>query len=142
MSTEAEHEDSSAKESIEIPNSGGVRKSKYVKNGEMIRFIHDDTKTLWDVLQRGLRESGDGRCYGWRNDKSDYNWISYSQFIKRAENFGSGLLKIGLKPGQSSNVGIYSRNRVEWVLTQFGCCSQSMVVVLYMTPLVLMDAFS
>ncbi|GFV44658.1 long-chain-fatty-acid--CoA ligase 5 [Trichonephila clavipes] len=117
MSTEAEYEDRSAKESIEIPNSGGVRKSKYINNGEMIRFIHDDTKTLWDVLQRGIRESGDGRCYGWRNDKSNYNWISYSQFIKRAENFGSGLVKIGLKPGQSSNVGIYSRNRVE-----HGCC--------------------
>ncbi|GFT91409.1 long-chain-fatty-acid--CoA ligase 5 [Nephila pilipes] len=126
---EAEQPESMVEESIEVPNSRGVRKSKIVKNGEMIRFILEDTKTQWDVLQRGLRESGDGRCFGWRNGKSNYNWINYSEFIKRAENFGSGLVKMGLKPGQSSNVGIYSQNCIEWVVTQFGCCSQSMVVV-------------
>ncbi|GFQ93948.1 long-chain-fatty-acid--CoA ligase 5 [Trichonephila clavata] len=118
-------------ESIEIANSGGARKSKLVSSGNTIEFMFEDTKTLCDVLQRGCRISDNGRCYGWRNSISDtsYTWINYKQFIKRAENFSSGLLKIGLKPGQSTYVGIYSANCVEYAITQHGCWSQSMIII-------------
>ncbi|GFY69054.1 long-chain-fatty-acid--CoA ligase 5 [Trichonephila inaurata madagascariensis] len=118
-------------ESIEIPNSGGARKSKLVSSGNTIEFMFEDTKTLYDVLQRGCRISDNGRCYGWRKSVSDasYTWINYKQFIKRAENFSSGLLKIGLKPGQSTYVGIYSSNCLEYAITQHGCWCQSMIII-------------
>lgn len=118
-------------ESLEIPNSGGARKSKLVTSGDTIDFLYEDTKTLWDLLQRGCRLSDNGRCYGWRNSKSDtsYTWINYRQFIKRAEDFASGLLKIGLKQGQSSYVGIYASNCIEYVVTQHGCWSQSIIII-------------
>ncbi|GFX75931.1 long-chain-fatty-acid--CoA ligase 6 [Trichonephila clavipes] len=118
-------------ESIEIPNSGGARKSKLVSSGNTIEFMFEDTKTLCDVLQRGCRISDNGRSYGWRNSVSDtsYTWINYKQFIKRAENFSSGLLKIRLKQGQSTYVGIYSSSCLEYAITQHGCWCQSMIII-------------
>ncbi|PRD34860.1 UNVERIFIED_CONTAM: Acsl5 [Trichonephila clavipes] len=114
-----------------LKNSGGARKSKLVSSGNTIEFMFEDTKTLCDVLQRGCRISDNGRSYGWRNSVSDtsYTWINYKQFIKRAENFSSGLLKIRLKQGQSTYVGIYSSSCLEYAITQHGCWCQSMIII-------------
>ncbi|CAL1290484.1 unnamed protein product [Larinioides sclopetarius] len=116
-------------ESVEIPCSGSARKSKLVTSGDTICFPHEDLKTTWDAVIRGHKLSGNGQCFGWRNLESDYSWISYETFIKRAEKFGSGLAKIGLDPGPSSNVGIYAQNGLEWVIAQYGVWSKSAVVV-------------
>ncbi|KAF8782237.1 Long-chain-fatty-acid--CoA ligase 5 like protein [Argiope bruennichi] len=116
-------------ESVEIPNSNGARKSKLATNGDTIRFAYENLETTWDAVENGHKISKNGRCFGWRSSKSSYSWITYDEFIKRAENFGSGLVKIGLKPGQSSNVGIYAQNCVEWVVAQFGIWSQSAILI-------------
>ncbi|GBN43204.1 Long-chain-fatty-acid--CoA ligase 5, partial [Araneus ventricosus] len=110
-------------------NSGGARKSTLVPHRDTIQFLYEDTKTIWDVIQRGLRQSGNGPCVGWRDLTPDYSWITYSQFIRKAENFGSGLIKLGLKLGQSSKVGIYAQNSVEWLVAEYGCWSQSAIIV-------------
>ncbi|KAF8782235.1 long-chain-fatty-acid--CoA ligase 1-like isoform X2 [Argiope bruennichi] len=116
-------------ESIEIPNSEGARKSKLGILGETIRFPLDDLQTTWDAIIKGHKLSGNGRCFGWRNFKSSYEWISYGEFIKKAEIFGSGLVKIGLNPSPSSFVGIYAQNGLEWVVAQFGVWRNSSAVV-------------
>ena len=36
-------------------------------------------------------------------------WLTYEEVLLRAQNFGSGLISMGLKPGMHSMVGIYSR---------------------------------
>lgn len=38
-------------------------------------------------------------------------------------------ISAGLKPGQATNVGVYTQNSVEWVLTEQGCYTFSMVLV-------------
>jgi long-chain acyl-CoA synthetase len=55
--------------------------------------------------------------------------MRYEEALLRAQNFGSGLVALGLKPGTSSLVGIYSQNCPEWVLTEHGLYSYSMVIV-------------
>ncbi|CAL1273049.1 unnamed protein product [Larinioides sclopetarius] len=120
---------SNEQQSVEIPNSNGARKSKLVKNGETIRFAYENSETTWDAVQNGLKLSKNGRCFGWRNSESSFSWITYKEFIKRAENLGSGLIKVGLKPGQSSFVGIYAQNCVEWAIAQYGIWSQSAILV-------------
>ncbi|CAL1288039.1 unnamed protein product, partial [Larinioides sclopetarius] len=129
LTTEVKPLEKIQEESIEIPNSGGARKSKLVPHADTIQFLCEDAKTLWEVIQRGLGQSDNGPCLGWRHLASDYFWITYSQFISKAENFGSGLINLGLKPGQSSKVGIYAQNSVEWLIAEYGCWSQSAIIV-------------
>jgi long-subunit acyl-CoA synthetase (AMP-forming) len=38
--------------------------------------------------------------------------------LLRAQNFGSGLMSMGLSPGVHSMVGIYARNCPEWVIAE------------------------
>ncbi|GBN11030.1 Long-chain-fatty-acid--CoA ligase 1 [Araneus ventricosus] len=116
-------------ESVEIPCSGGARKSKLVTSGDTICFPYEDLKTAWDAVVRGHKLSGNGQCFGWRNFESSYSWITYGKFMKKAEDFGSGLEKIGLNPCPMSNVGIYAQNGIEWAIAQYGVWSKSSVVV-------------
>ncbi|XP_035232916.1 long-chain-fatty-acid--CoA ligase 5-like isoform X2 [Stegodyphus dumicola] len=116
-------------QSVEIPDSGGIRQSKLVPLGKTIDFLYDDVKTLLHAMQKGCKLSGDGPCLGYRNGNSEYMWISYSDVIRRAKTFASGLCHLGMRPGQSTYIGIYCYSRVEWVLTEYACYNQSAVTV-------------
>ena len=71
-----------------------------------------------------------GPCLGWRDDaNSPYQWLHYNEALLRARNFGAGLVVHGLEPGPNTLVGIYSQNCPEWILTEQGLYSQSMVIV-------------
>jgi len=111
----------------------GARVSKLwpaAKEGKFMRYIYDDAKTLFEVFRRGVRESNNGPCLGWRDGPGGaYLWLSYNEALLRARNFGSGLVASGLAPGPSTYVGIYAKNCPEWVLTEQGLYSQSMVIV-------------
>lgn len=43
----------------------------------------------------------------------EYVWQSHPQIRKRIENFGKGLIELGLKRQQA--LGIYAVNKPEWV---------------------------
>lgn len=53
------------------------------------------------------------RCFG------PYVWTTYAELDERILAFGAGLADIGLKPGQESFLGVYSKNCIE--ASQFGC---------------------
>ena len=38
----------------------------------------------------------------------------------RAKNFGSGLLQLGLVPGEGTRVGVLLRNCPEWTIAELG----------------------
>ena len=52
--------------------------------------------------------------------------LSWQELKHRAEELAAGLLARGLKPGD--RVGIWSLNRVEWVLTQFACAKAGLIL--------------
>ena len=116
-------------QSLEIPNSGGARQSRFAPPGEVTSFMYDDCKTLLEMMQRGYRLSENGPCLGSRGSKPEYSWITYGEVIERSKNLGSGFVHIGMKPGQSSLIGIYSQNCEEWILTEHACYNQSAVIV-------------
>ncbi|CAG7834382.1 unnamed protein product, partial [Allacma fusca] len=90
--------------------------------------LYDDFTTLYDLLRRGLRMSNNGRCLGYRpSEGSKYVWLSYKEVLKRSLNFGRGLRHLGLK--KKDFVGIYCKNRVEWVLAEQGLFPFSMTSV-------------
>lgn len=116
-------------QSVEVPNSGGARASRFSPAGKLTEYLYEDAKTLSEVMDRGHRLSGNGPCLGWRGEKPTYSWISYGEVIERSKNFASGLVEIGMKPGQNTFIGIYSQNCVEWILSEHACYNQSAVIV-------------
>jgi long-chain acyl-CoA synthetase len=49
--------------------------------------------------------------------------------MKKIKNIGSGLIKKGLTPDNSTFVGVYAQNSVQWVLSEYACYFYSMVIV-------------
>ncbi|XP_059476454.1 long-chain-fatty-acid--CoA ligase 5 isoform X2 [Neocloeon triangulifer] len=116
-----------------VPGPELVRTSKFykeAKEGKFLRFLHADTKTLYDSFRRGAKESNNGPCLGWRETPTKpYQWLHYNEALLRAKNFGSGLVALGLEANPNTFVGIYSQNCPEWVLTEQGAYCFSMVIV-------------
>ncbi|XP_074649293.1 long-chain-fatty-acid--CoA ligase 1-like [Tubulanus polymorphus] len=107
-----------------------ARLPKLCPDGKLIPYVYEDVTTVYEAFQRGARVSSNGECLGWReNGQGPYKWISYNDVLLRAANFGSGLISLGLKPVNTTNVGIYSQNKVEYILGELACYTYSMVIV-------------
>lgn len=63
------------------------------------------------------------------NDKINGKWVSIStqSMIEQAEAFASGLLEMGLQPGDK--VGLISNNRSEWLIIDLGILLAGMINV-------------
>lgn len=118
------------KQTTELVGQGYARISRLCTDGKLIRCHLEDVKTLCDVWKRGQKISGNKQHLGHREGPGKpYSWITYNQAMKRMQNIGSGLLKMGLKPDNSTFVGVYAQNSVEWVLSEYACYFYSMVIV-------------
>ncbi|KAK2726075.1 long-chain-fatty-acid--CoA ligase 1-like isoform X3 [Artemia franciscana] len=110
-----------------------VHYSKFAKDGKdlkFMRYLYEDTLTIYDAVRRGAKESNNGNMLGWRDSKdSPYQWMRYNEALLRAKNFGSGLVNLGLRPGSSTLVGVYAQNCPEWVLTEHALYCYSMAIV-------------
>ncbi|XP_039277790.1 long-chain-fatty-acid--CoA ligase 1 [Nilaparvata lugens] len=110
-----------------------VRISKFyreAKEGKFFSYFSEETQTLYETFRRGAKISNNGPCLGWREQHSKpYQWMHYNETLLRARNFGSGLVALGLVPGQHTFIGVYSQNCPEWILTEQGAYCYSMVIV-------------
>jgi len=53
--------------------------------------------------------------------------LTWAEFDREIDSLAAGFLKLGLKPGD--RVGIWSPNRIEWVLTQFATARVGLILV-------------
>lgn len=102
-------------------------------------------QTVFDFLEYALEKNGPNSPFlGARQPGhvdpitmkpvwSDYIWQTIGETRTRALNFGAGLRKIQLDVLKHNEnvwkVGIYSYNRPEWLISDLGCQSQSLVSV-------------
>ncbi|KAL8579355.1 hypothetical protein ACOMHN_026720 [Nucella lapillus] len=101
-----------------------------VKHGKLMDYYYDDATTIHECFLRGKRLSGDEKCLGARTGPNrEYVWMTYNQVYERMKAFGSGLIALGVKPGQNTNFGIFGQNRPEWVIADQTCQMNSMVTV-------------
>ncbi|KAK5603518.1 Long-chain-fatty-acid--CoA ligase 5 [Crenichthys baileyi] len=108
----------------------GARKTALLEdNNNLMSYLYNDAKTLYEVFQRGLRVSGNGQCLGYRKSGRPYQWLKYKQVSDRAQHLGSGLLHKGLKPNSETFIGIFAQNRPEWIIGELACYTYSMVAV-------------
>ena len=101
------------KNQSDVVSSQGVHCSKWNPESQHFQFtksLDENCTTLYEAFRFGARKSGGGPCVGWRKTPfSPYLWMTYDDVLRRAENFGRGLLSMGLTPGVHTMVGIYCR---------------------------------
>ena len=132
----------------------GIHRSPATANGELCTVVYPNeaqpVTTIWNGFERGVRVSSREPCLGTRlylldgtsgrykvsdgmPERGGYVWTSYAEVDAEAKEIGAGLVALGLTPSESS-VGIYGKNRHEWVTGALGLWSQSMrCVALYDT---------
>uniref|UniRef100_A0A668AJD0 Arachidonate--CoA ligase n=1 Tax=Myripristis murdjan TaxID=586833 RepID=A0A668AJD0_9TELE len=116
-------------QSIAVEGEPNCRRSALLKDDSLLEFYYDDTRTVYDMFQRGLRIAGSGQCLGFRKPGQPYQWISYTEVAEQAQVLGSGLLAKGCQPNPQQFVGIFAQNRPEWIISELACYTYSMAVV-------------
>ena len=72
-----------------------------------------EASTICDAFRYGSTLSEGGPCLGWRNTPLvPFLWLTYNETMLRAKNFGSGLLTLGLSPGENTRLGILARYKI------------------------------
>nr|XP_015197607.1 PREDICTED: long-chain-fatty-acid--CoA ligase 1-like isoform X2 [Lepisosteus oculatus] len=116
-------------QSVPVQGDPSCRRSALLQDEMLLEFYYEDTRTAYEMFQRGLRVSGDGPCLGFRKPSEPYKWISYREVCEQAQALGSGLLARGCQPNPQQFIGIFAQNRPEWVIAELACYSFSMAVV-------------
>uniref|UniRef100_A0A8C4HIP7 Arachidonate--CoA ligase n=1 Tax=Dicentrarchus labrax TaxID=13489 RepID=A0A8C4HIP7_DICLA len=111
-------------QSVAVNGDPSCRRSALLKDDSLLDFYYDDTKTAYDMFQRG-----NGPCLGFRKPGQPYEWISYTEVAERAQVLGSGLLAKGCQPNPQQFVGIFAQNRPEWIISELACYTYSMALV-------------
>ncbi len=81
-------------------------------------------ETIGQALDRVIGEHGDGLALVVRQQNVRLSW---AEFGARVDAFASGLVALGLTPGD--RVGIWSPNNAEWVITQLATAKAGLVLV-------------
>uniref|UniRef100_A0A673AW51 Arachidonate--CoA ligase n=1 Tax=Sphaeramia orbicularis TaxID=375764 RepID=A0A673AW51_9TELE len=117
-------------QSVAVNGEPSCRRSALLEDDSLLEFYYQDTRTAYDMFQRGLRIAGDdGPCLGYRKPGQPYQWISYTEVAEQAQVLGSGLLAKGCQPNPNQFVGIFAQNRPEWIISELACYTYSMAVV-------------
>uniref|UniRef100_A0AAQ4NRT8 Arachidonate--CoA ligase n=1 Tax=Gasterosteus aculeatus aculeatus TaxID=481459 RepID=A0AAQ4NRT8_GASAC len=116
-------------QSVAVDGDSSCRRSALLKDDSLMEYYYEDTRTVFDMFQRGLRIAGDGPCLGFRKPGQPYQWISYAEVFEQAQLLGSGLLAKGCQPNSQQFVGIFAQNRPEWIISELACYTYSMAVV-------------
>jgi long-chain acyl-CoA synthetase len=114
----------------EVDGTHGGRVSTINKSNELMKYYYEDAKTLYDLFRRAVKRTPNGPYLGER-EKQDgpFKWITYSKANEIVEQVGSALVELGLEPSKESFVGIFAKNRPEWVLTEQACNAYSLVTI-------------
>ena len=93
-----------------------------------VKTTVEGVTTLYENFQNGVKKAGDGPCLGHRPSSNEgYVTESYNEVNKRIQNFGSGLLHIGVQQGD--RIGFYAKNSRYWVIGAEACNAYSLTSV-------------
>ncbi|KAI6176239.1 Arachidonate--CoA ligase [Aphelenchoides bicaudatus] len=101
--------------------SDGSRVCKYLRSNNLVRTLHHEVTTLYEAVRRGARNSNNGEMLGYRDSTQEgkpYTWIKYNDVINRSVDLAHAFQALGLDAGQATRVGIYCKNRPEWVMIE------------------------
>lgn len=109
------------------------------RDGPLLTTYDPSIQSTYDLFQDAVRKFPNSRCLGTRpwnaqtkTWENKYVWQTYSDVNKRSKNLGAGLVEIHKKIGITADkfgVGLWSQNRAEWQIADFGIVSQSLYTV-------------
>jgi long-chain acyl-CoA synthetase len=70
-----------------------------------------------DFLEGSVAKYPENPLFGTKNDRGEYEWITYREFGRRVDNLRAGLAQLGVQRGDA--VGLIANNRVEWAVCAF-----------------------
>lgn len=100
-----------------VPRNG----LSYVKGDTTVPL---STLTVFGLLAETAAKFPERQAVVFREQGVDWTW---REFIAHVDTFAAGLVALGLKKGD--RVGIWSPNRVEWLVTQFATARVGLVLV-------------
>ena len=115
---------------IEVPGSA--------KPGQTGIFLHPQAKpylttglksgasTVYEIFENSVKLYPDQPFLGTRNENT-YVWKTYKQVFDLCNQLGLFLESIGVTA--TSHVGIFSKNREEWIITDLACTTQGIASV-------------
>jgi len=128
---------------------GATRRCPDARGGLVDRLTWEDgtsSETIWNAFCHGVKEFPENKCFGTRSYimaeggvykydeeikglpmRGAYKWVTYREAKALAEDVGKGLVELGAKKGQK--IGIFSPNRLEWMITSLGLYSQGLITV-------------
>jgi len=108
----------------------GARISCLNETDKLFTNYYEDGKTLYEIFLKGKELSNDGDYLGTKPSPNEpFKWLKYSQVNDIAEKIGSAFVHFGLEPAKETFIGIFAKNRPEWVLTETACNAYSFVSV-------------
>lgn len=122
----------------EYSKGGPARRSAACKDA-LAETLFQNVTTLYENFQNAVRLFPDRPCLGTRvwetvgkgkkaaEGWGRYLWKSYKQVAGRVDYLGSGLCKLGLQPGDK--LGIWSRNREEWIVAEQSANAYGLITV-------------
>ncbi|EYC37629.1 hypothetical protein Y032_0775g2252 [Ancylostoma ceylanicum] len=116
-----------------VKQKDGSRITAYLKDGKLQSYVYDDARTLYQGVRRGARVSSNGPMLGRRVKRPDgtepYEWLSYNEVIERSNDVSTAFRELGIPTGNDTNIGIYCKNRPEWIITELASYNFSNVIV-------------
>lgn len=108
----------------------GARISNINKTDILLSNCFKDGNTLYELFLKGLKRSNDGDFLGSRkSSKEPFKWLKYSEVNDMAEKIGSAFIYFGMQPAKETCIGIFAKNRPEWVITETACNAYSFVTI-------------
>ena len=110
--------------------------------GELRQVMHLGITTMWETFEINMKEGRAKKDFmGYRKKingelEKKYTWITYGEANEKILNFCRGLNVLNLCPKIDIEnddsfrfLGIYSKNRPEWLLSYFGAVRDSITIV-------------
>ena len=112
-------------------------------NGELRQTMHLGINTMWDAFDHNLKVGrGKKNFVGYRKRigenefENKYTWVTFEEGERKILNFCRGLNVLNLCPETQIGdeepfrlLGIYSKNRPEWLYAYFGAVRDSITIV-------------
>lgn len=140
------------------PGETAPRRKTSQKDGALERPLDSKATTIPEFLEECVKRNGDRKAMGWRElidthvevkqvtkvidgkeqqvdkewvffENSPYKFITYPKLLSLVQNYGKGLVELGLTPNQSSKLHIFSSTTQKWLQTFFAAQTQSIPVV-------------
>ena len=125
------------------PGETAILRNPLVAKGELRQKMHLGCETMWDAFEINFklnRQKNNFIGYRKKIDKNNienkFTWMTYEEANTKLENFSKGLNimklcpEIKLKNEEPMRfLGIYSRNKPEWLIAYLGAIRDSITIV-------------